>query len=133
MTRFTINKVVKFFREVVQCVSVYFFDQTGRILIDKYKAREEQLTLNAKSVGSMVCVVTNGHIEQITDANLKRSVAATDELHLFNLGQMLEEVEHEYFDCPLKLALSFDMDGNTDYVEMDGDRVKDSKAPVIVF
>jgi hypothetical protein len=25
------------------------------------------------------------------------------------------------------------MDGNTDYVEMDGDRVKDRKAPVIVF
>jgi uncharacterized alpha/beta hydrolase family protein len=31
------------------------------------------------------------------------------------------------------LALSFDLDGNTDYVEMDGDRVKDSKAPMIVF
>ena len=137
-TEYTMERIIEFFRECVKIASIYFYDQTGKVLITKYTPKECLVKLEAntqvKNEATMVCLITNKHLEQITDSNVKRSVAMTDKLNIFNHNKAFEDQDFELFENVLGLALSFDSDGDTSFVEYDTDkRIKHSKSPVIVF
>ena len=72
---YTIERVLEFVKHLKRA-SIYIFDQTGDVLIASHKARKHdedaELKINSHT-SSIVCLIGDHHVEQITDANMKRS------------------------------------------------------------
>jgi len=86
----TINRLLDFVKEL-KYASIYIFDQIGKELITSYKAQDS-------AVAAAVALVGDHHIESVTDANVKRSVANGDKLTIFNTNRVFEEEQFEMFD-----------------------------------
>ena len=121
--KYTINRIKKFVAEDLEgYASLHVFDQIGKELIAKHEA------LNPHGA-SVVALVGDHHIEQVTDPNVKRSVANGEKLTIFNTNRAFEEEQFELINDPMKLALSFDEEGKTEFKEGS----KDVTVPVILF
>jgi hypothetical protein len=83
----TINRLLDFVKHFKHA-SIYIFDQIGKELIVSYKAQDG-------AVAAAVALVGDHHIESVTDANVKRSVANGDKLTIFNTNRVFEEEQFE--------------------------------------
>ena len=121
-----IKRLLEFVKHL-KYASIYIFDQIGKELIVSHKAQDGV-------VAAAVALVGDHHIESVSDANVKRSVAKGDKLTIFNTNRVFEDEQFELFNDAEALALSFDDQCNTEYKEMDAEgREKDSKSPVILL
>jgi hypothetical protein len=125
--KYTVNRIIDFVKHL-KYASVYIFDQIGKELIAEHKAYDEYKIVNLHTA-SVVALVGNHHIEQVTDPNVKHSVANTETLTIFNTNRAFEEEQFEFINDPMGLALSFDEESKTEFKEGS----KDVTAPVILF
>ena len=141
-TGYTINNIINFVKyELNNYGSIYIYDPTGLVLIDKYIGYKQEAlatidgNINNTNISRRYCktvigIINGDHIDPITEPNVSNSIShGMPLLNIFSTPLKNETMTFELFDNPEKLACC-----DESYIEYDENgKEKNKNADIILF